>query len=168
MIFVVFQRNVNQSSLCPVQCGPCLQLSSGLFVVCWLSASQLCPLTTFLSCPGVRLPQPAAAQRSAHCIIPTHSRLSRLQTRSYFWKKQQTRLAGKRNVPVVHGPAGTQLQTKCLTLSHKLAYTQHSGYSGPSAVMGGSGRRQPGSCLRRRSQQRREALTSYPQLAQPL
>lgn len=68
---------------------------AGLFVIPWLSESQLCLLTMFLLYLGMLPPQPIAAQLLEHCITPTHSRLSRLQIRSYFWNKQQMRLAGK-------------------------------------------------------------------------
>ena len=48
MIFIFFQGNMNQSSLCPAERCPCLPLQSGLFVSPWLSESQLCVLTVFL------------------------------------------------------------------------------------------------------------------------
>lgn len=53
-------------------------------------------LTMFLPCPGVLPPQPTAARLLERSLTPTHLRLSRLQIRSYFWSKQQMRLAGKR------------------------------------------------------------------------
>ena len=63
---------------------------------------------------------------------------------------------------LVHGPVGTQSQTKCLTLPQKLACTWHSSALRAFWSDGWSGRSQPGSCLRRRSQQRREALAGWP------
>lgn len=85
----------DRSSVCPQ--SPVL--SPTVWRVCLSLSGSLGPssacLTVFFSYPGVLPPQPIVAQLLELCITPTHSRLSRLQIRSYFWNKQQMRLAGK-------------------------------------------------------------------------
>lgn len=83
-MFMFSQRNV-----CLIISLPCRALSF---------FSHCCPifacLTIFLLCLGVLPRQPTAAQLLERSLTPTHLRLSRLQIRSYFWSKQQMRLAG--------------------------------------------------------------------------